>query len=34
MSKLLKHKIDIYPVIITDCTDDASQKFFLEFTGG
>lgn len=34
MSKLLKHKIDIYPVIITDCTDEASQKFFLEFTGG
>lgn len=34
MRKLHKHGLSIYPVIITDCQDEVSQKFFLEFTGG
>lgn len=34
MGKLLKAGVDIYPVIITDCEDAESQKFFLDFCKG
>lgn len=33
MKKLQKHKESIYPVIISDCEDDESRQFFLEFAG-
>lgn len=34
MRLLHKHKIQIYAVIITDCTDTETQTFLLDFTGG
>lgn len=34
MKKIQRHGFSIYPVIITDCTDEESQKFFHEFASG
>jgi len=33
MKKLQKHKESIYAVIISDCEDEESRQFFLEFAG-
>lgn len=34
MKKLSQYINNIYPVIITDCSDAETRKFFTEFTGG
>ena len=34
MKKLSQYIKNIYPVIITDCSDAETRKFFTEFTGG
>ena len=33
MRIILKQKIRIYSIILSDCEDQATRDFFLEFTG-
>ena len=33
MKILIKHKVELFSIIITDCTDQETRDFFLDFTG-